>query len=181
MKPQLGQSLNSGVVILSANVRSSPQYNINNLHILTSIGAGNNKQINALNLQNDPKKTCSNIHLVIMRQTAPQPTKSYPWLEFPVTGKFFLLVIFRIKCLQSKARKHKQTIWKTIQTDQYLYLVTASTTIRGLIKQFQAPPIYLYFSTPVCVSCIFYYCNLLKRIRNSVMLTQQGPPVTVAE
>ena len=109
MKPQLGQSLNSGVVILSANVRSSPQYNINNLHILTSIGAGNNKQINALNLQNDPKKACSNIHLVIMRQTAPQPTKSYPWLEFPVTGKFFLLVIFRIKCLQSRARKHQQT------------------------------------------------------------------------
>ena len=71
-------------------------------------------------------------------------TKSYPWLQFPLTVQFFCSWSLELNvCRVRRENINKQTE-QTTQTDQYLCLVTTPTTIRVLIKQLQAPPIYLY-------------------------------------
>ena len=182
----------ASVVILSGGVRSGPAQ----LHINRS-----QEIMSGSSVVWRGEETCcveqpgagGNIHYVTSADMLPcwhvkrlqynTNTKSYPWLQFPLTVQFFCSWSLELNvCRVRRENINKQTE-QTTQTDQYLCLVTTPTTIRVLIKQFQTPPFLPSTSTSVLcsVSCIFwelYCCNSPgKKSRNWVLLTQQGPAV----
>ena len=85
------------------------------------------------------------------------PTKGYPWHQFPLTGRFFLLLIFTIQCLQSKARKHKQTHWtnktKLIRICRVTSLVSPSLLLSPPWTESEPGTCEVDGDCPISVSC----------------------------